>query len=65
MIRNVVSEIGGIGVYGIISMLIFFAVFIGVIILVVTMKKSHVRHMKEMLLDPEDISETGADNDER
>ena len=32
MIKNILSDIGGIGIYGVISMCLFFAVFTGVLL---------------------------------
>ena len=40
MIKNVLSDIGGIGVYGVISICLFFAVFIGAFIWSMLLKKS-------------------------
>lgn len=56
MVRNVLEQIGGIGIYGIVSMLLFFAVFVGAVILVITMKQPHRNHMKMLPLDAEDES---------
>jgi hypothetical protein len=39
MIKNVLSDIGGIGIYGVISICLFFAVFIGAVFLSLCMKK--------------------------
>jgi len=51
MVRNVLEQIGGIGIYGIVSMLLFIAVFLGALILVATMKKKHCDHMSMLPLD--------------
>ncbi len=40
MIKNVLSDIGGIGMYGVISICLFFAVFIGAFIWSMLLKKS-------------------------
>jgi len=45
MIKNVLSDIGGIGLYGIISICLFFAVFIGMLIWALRMKKSFAQKM--------------------
>ena len=51
MIENVLSRIGGVGVYGVISICLFFAVFIGVLIWMVGLKKSYLERMGELPLD--------------
>lgn len=45
MIKNVLSDIGGIGLYGIVSIGLFFAVFIGMLIRALRMKKSFAQKM--------------------
>ena len=45
MIKSILTHIGGIEHYGIISMCLFVFVFVGMLIWVFTMKKSHVNDM--------------------
>ena len=45
MIKNVLSEIGGIGLYGVISICLFFAVFTGMLIWAIRMKKTFAQKM--------------------
>ncbi|MGC3957635.1 MAG: cbb3-type cytochrome c oxidase subunit 3 [Verrucomicrobiota bacterium] len=45
MIKNVLSDIGGVGIYGVISITLFFAVFIGMLIWACRMKKSYAQKM--------------------
>jgi cytochrome c oxidase cbb3-type subunit 3 len=45
MIKNVLSEMGGIGLYGVISILLFFAVFTGMLIWAFSMKKNFAQKM--------------------
>jgi cytochrome c oxidase cbb3-type subunit 3 len=45
MIKNVLSDIGGIGIYGVISILLFFAVFTGMLFWAFSMKKSFAQKM--------------------
>ena len=45
MIKNVLSDIGGVGLYGVISISLFFAVFIGMLLWVAGMKKSFAQRM--------------------
>ena len=51
MIQDVLSRIGGVGMYGVISICLFFAVFIGVLIWMVGLKKSYLEKMRELPLD--------------
>lgn len=51
MIKNVLSEIGGVGVYGVISISLFFTVFIGMLVWVWAMKKSFAQTMSALPLD--------------
>lgn len=45
MIKNVLSDIGGIGMYGVISILLFFAVFTGMLIWALSLKKQYAQKM--------------------
>jgi hypothetical protein len=51
MIENVLSRMGGVGMYGVISILLFFAVFIGVLVWMIGLKKSYLEEMSELPLD--------------
>ena len=51
MIKNVLSGIGGVGLYGVISITLFFAVFIGMLIWVFAMKKSFAKTMSALPLN--------------
>ena len=50
MIRNILERIGGIDVYGVISICLFFVVFLGALVAVTRMKKSHVDAMSALPL---------------
>lgn len=50
MIKKVLEHIGGIENYGIISILIFFACFLGVVVWALTRKRNYVEHMKNLPL---------------
>jgi hypothetical protein len=50
MIKNVLSDIGGVGLYGVISISLFFAVFIGMLLWAFSMKPSFARKMSEQPL---------------
>ena len=51
MIKNVLSDIGGVGLYGVISITLFFTVFIGMLLWVWAMKKSFAQRMSVLPLD--------------
>lgn len=53
MIRNVLERIGGIEWYGIISILLFFACFVGVLLRVFWLKKPYLRRMAAKPLEPD------------
>ena len=53
MIKSILTHIGGIENYGIISMCLFVFVFVGMLIWVFSMKKSHLNHMAAAPLEPE------------
>lgn len=56
MIQNVISHIGGIGLYGIISVCLFFLVFVAVVIRVVLLKKTYVDRMRRLPLEDDSAS---------
>jgi hypothetical protein len=51
MYKNVLQAIEGIGIFPIISMLIFLAVFLTAIIWVIRVDKNHLQQMAELPLD--------------
>jgi hypothetical protein len=51
MIQNVLSGIGGVGIYGVISICLFFAVFVGVLVWITGLKRSYLNAMSELPLD--------------
>ena len=51
MEEKVLSAIGGIGMYGVISICIFFAFFTGMLVWAFRLKKSHVQSMCDLPLD--------------
>ncbi len=52
MYKNVLQTIAGIGIFPIISMLIFLAVFLAAIIWVCKADKEHLQRMAELPLEP-------------
>ncbi|TAL03869.1 MAG: CcoQ/FixQ family Cbb3-type cytochrome c oxidase assembly chaperone [Verrucomicrobia bacterium] len=65
MIKNVLEHIGGVGVYGVLSICIFFAFFAGVLLWAARMKKPHLNSMSTLPLEdsaPANKSETTSTN---
>ena len=58
MIENVMHSIGGVSVFGVISICLFFAVFIGVLVWTLRLKKPYLNSMRELPLDGEPASES-------
>jgi cbb3-type cytochrome oxidase subunit 3 len=50
MIKNVLSDIGGIGIYGIISVCLFFVVFTGMLIWAFRLKRADAEAMSVLPL---------------
>lgn len=53
MIENVMSGIGGVGVFGVISLSIFFLFFTGLLIWSLNLKKNYLNSMCELPLEEE------------
>jgi len=54
MIQNVLRAIGGIGIYGVISICLFLVVFGGALIWALLLKKSFLKSMSALPLSDED-----------
>ena len=54
MIRSVLEQIGGVGIYGIISLTLFFAVFIGMVLRVIRLRRPYLSKMSSMPLQSDD-----------
>lgn len=61
MIKNIVQSIGGIGLYGMISMLLFFLVFAGTLVWVLRLKRSYIHRMKDLPLEPDETPPQNGD----
>ena len=61
MIENVTHSIGGMSLYGVISICLFVAVFVGVLVWTIRLKKSYVNSMRELPLDGAAAPESDAD----
>ncbi len=62
MIRNVLEHLGGIERYGILSILLFFACFLGVLIRVCLLKKPFLNHMAARPLEPDSPEPSAEDH---
>ena len=51
MIKNVLSDIGGVGIYGVISICLLFAVFTGAVLVSLLMTKRTVQTMSALPLE--------------
>ena len=56
MIQNVLTGIGGVGVYGVISICLFVGVFLGVVLWMFGLKKSYLKSMRELPLAEDDAT---------
>jgi hypothetical protein len=54
MIKNVLNDIGGVGLYGVVSICLFFTVFSGAMLWAFAHRKSFLSAMGEMPLHDED-----------
>lgn len=61
MIQNVLSGIGGVGIYGVISICLFFAVFVGVLVWTIGLKKSYLNSMRVLPLEDAPSPESNTD----
>ena len=60
MVENVMSRIGGVGLYGVISICLFFAVFVGVLVWTLCLKKPYLEAMRELPLEDSPAREPDA-----
>lgn len=51
MFKQFINDINGDEVYMLCSLFIFFAFFIAATVVLITMKKSHIKHMENIPLD--------------
>ena len=58
MIENVTHSIGEVSMYGVISICLFVAVFVGVLVWTIRLKKSYVNSMRELPLEGEPAADT-------
>jgi hypothetical protein len=58
MEQKVMSGIGGVGIYGIVSICIFFAFFTVTLWWAFRLKKDHLKHMEDLPFDGGEIDST-------
>jgi len=63
MIKNVVEHIGGVGLYGILSISLFLAFFIGMLIWAFRLKKNYLDSMRELPLDGGEVAPENRNED--
>ncbi len=51
MIQNVLQDIGAVGLYGVISVCLFFLVFSGALLWALALKEPHLKSMSALPLD--------------
>lgn len=54
MYKDILKELGTVDIYGILSLVIFAAVFLGAIIYAMTLRKDYVEEMSDLPLKGED-----------
>jgi hypothetical protein len=59
MIENVLHKMGGVGMFGIISICLFFAFFTGMLLWAACLKKPYLSSMRELPLDSEPAARLG------
>jgi cbb3-type cytochrome oxidase subunit 3 len=64
MINQVLSSIRGIEIFPIISLLLFFSFFIGMLVVVLRMNKNHVDRMKNLPLGEDRVENSTGYRDE-
>ena len=58
-IKNVLHSIGGTNVYGLFSILLFFASFIGLLVWIIRLKQPYLKSMRALPLDDDSAHEPG------
>ena len=57
-IKNVLHSIGGTNMYGLISIFVFFASFIGLLVWTLRLKQSYLNSMRELPLESDPAADT-------
>ena len=62
MFQNIFESLKGIGIYGIISILIFFTFFTGMLVWAFALKKNYLNNMESLPLESGEDPENSNDN---
>ena len=62
MIKNILCSIDGIGIYGVISICIFFSFFTGMLLWAFVLKKNYLNRMAELPLDSGELPKNSNPN---
>ena len=65
MIKNILCSIDGIGIYGVISICIFFGFFTGMLLWASVLKKNYLNRMAELPLDSGELPKNSTPNIQR
>lgn len=65
MIKNILTQIGGVENYGIISILIFFTFFVGVLLWAFSRRKDYLASMEALPLDGGEETRRDSENSNR
>ena len=60
-IKNVLHSIDGTSLYGLISILLFFGLFLGLVVWIIRLKKPYLNKMRELPLDDESAPKPGVE----
>lgn len=58
MIKNVLSDLGGVGLYGVVSICLFFTVFITAMVIAMRTRRSYLNHMGSLPLEDGSVNPT-------
>ncbi|MFN2127825.1 MAG: cbb3-type cytochrome c oxidase subunit 3 [Anaerolineales bacterium] len=64
MYKEILQSIKNVEIWGIISLILFFLFFIGVVIKVILIDKKYIRKMEKMPLDDETMLDDGTTNNQ-
>lgn len=59
MIKNVLTHLGGIGLYGVVSICLFFTVFVVALVLALAKKRPFLTHMSALPLADDTTAQAG------
>jgi hypothetical protein len=60
-IKNVLHSMDGTSLYGLLSICLFFGLFIGLVVWIIRLKKPYLKKMRELPLNDESAPESGVE----